>query len=410
MKRKSKEITNPKEIELIVNIKEEDITTSFIMEMFGKFDNEPRYHPYDLIKIPKDSYGPDKKKNKESFITTIGLWIFNKYFIEKDLFHIFQYITETVDDGLFGKINKQLSYALNENRITVDQLKTYLKKTQKCMPYVHIFSPNHTEKMLTITEVVNKKKDELITKYKDEIEAGNEVIGEKIEKELLDYAVEQLGDDPSMDLFLSGARGSLGNNFKNMFVMKGVIADPDPNAKQKYHIATSNYMDGIKPEEFTLFANSLAAGPYSRSNKTAEGGYLEKLFLAALQHLVLDEDSNSDCGTTGYIEVLLDKKNIEEFMYCFVIERGGKLVEITSENMNNYIGKKVKMRYITMCKSKTGICSRCAGTLYYRTGKTNIGTATTKIPSTLKNISMKAFHDSVQRLTEMDIDRAFNID
>src|SRR5699024_7679458 len=156
------------------------------------------------------------------------------------------------------------------------------------------------------TSVINKKKQELYEKYKDKLEAGDEVVGDKMEHELLEFAKEYLKDDPSMDLFLSGARGSIGNNFKNMFVMKGVIADPDPNAKQKYHVALSNYMDGIKPEEFSLFANSLASGPYARSNKTAEGGYLEKLFLVAFQHIVLDPDG-SDCGTKNHIEVLLDK-------------------------------------------------------------------------------------------------------
>lgn len=403
--RKSKVITDPKEIEEIINISEDDITTSFIMKMFGKFDKEPKYNPYDLITIPSGSYGPEKKKNKNDFTTTIGLWIFNKYFIEKDFFHIFQYVSKSVDDGLFSFINKELSYSLLEGRITVEQLKRYLMKTQKCMPYVNILSPNYTDKMLTCTNVINKKKKELYEKYKDAIEAGDEVVGDKMEKELLEFAKEYLKDDPSMDMFLSGARGSIGNNFKNMFVMKGVIADPDPNAKQKYHIALSNYMDGMDTKEFTLFANSLAAGPYARSNKTAEGGYLEKLFLAAFQHLVLDPEG-SDCGTKNHIEVLLDKNNISEFMYCNMIE-GQKLVELTSENMNKYIGKKVKMRYSSMCESKTGICSKCMGSLFYKSQKTNVGTATTTIPSKLKNISMKAFHDSVQKLTEMNIDRVF---
>lgn len=403
--RKSKVITDPKEIEEIINISEDDITTSFIMKMFGKFDKEPKYNPYDLITIPSGSYGPEKKKNKNDFTTTIGLWIFNKYFIEKDFFHIFQYVSKSIDDGLFSFINKELSYSLLEGRITVEQLKRYLMKTQKCMPYVNILSPNYTDKMLTCTNVINKKKKELYEKYKDAIEAGDEVVGDKMEKELLEFAKEYLKDDPSMDMFLSGARGSIGNNFKNMFVMKGVIADPDPNAKQKYHIALSNYMDGMDTKEFTLFANSLAAGPYARSNKTAEGGYLEKLFLAAFQHLVLDPEG-SDCGTKNHIEVLLDKNNISEFMYCNMIE-GQKLVELTSENMNKYIGKKVKMRYSSMCESKTGICSKCMGSLFYKSQKTNVGTATTTIPSKLKNISMKAFHDSVQKLTEMNIDRVF---
>ena len=46
---------------------------------------------------------------------------------------------------------------------------------------------------------------------------------ENFSKELLDFALEYMKGDPSMDMFLSGARGSIGNNFKNMFVMKGVI-------------------------------------------------------------------------------------------------------------------------------------------------------------------------------------------
>ena len=405
--RKSKEIKDQKLISTLLDIKEEDVTTSFIMEIFGHFEGKETYNPYDLINIPAKTYGKGNKKNKEAFKTTVGLWIFNKYFIEPDFFDIFGYISEPITDDLFGSINKKLSYALLEGRITTKQLERYLMKTQKFMPYVNILSPSYTEKMLTCTSVINKKKEELYKKYKDKIEQGDEIAGTQMEKELLDFATEYLKGDPSMDLFLSGARGSIGNNFKNMFVMKGVIADPDPNAKQKYHVATSNYMDGIKPEEFSLFANSLAAGPFARSKKTADGGYTEKLFLAATQHLTLDPEG-SDCGTSNHIKVQLTKKNIQEWMYSYMIE-GSKLVELTSENMDKYIGKTVKMRYSSMCESRTGICSKCMGTLFYRSGKTNIGPATTKIPSVRKNISMKAFHDSVQKLTEMDIDRAFNI-
>ena len=403
--RKSKMIEDPSEVKKLVDVKEEDITTSYIMNLFGNFTGKPKYNTYDLIKIPAGSYGATNKKNKKPFTTTIGLWIFNKYFIEKDLFHLFGYISKPISDDLFSDINKTLSYALLEEKITTEQLKIYLQKTQKFMPYVQIFSPNYTEKMLTCTAIINKKKEELYKKYKEQIDAGDEIVGTKMEQELLDFATEYLKNDPSMDMFLSGARGSIGNNFKNMFVMKGVIADPDPNAKQKYHVAMSNYMDGIQPDEFGIFARSLAAGPYARSKKTSLGGYWEKLLLAACQHIVLDP-AGSDCGTKRYITVTLTKKNISDYMYSYIIQ-GSKLTELTSENMGQFVGKTVKMRYSSMCESKTGICSKCMGTLFYRNGKTNVGTATTTIASTLKNRSMKAFHDSVQRMTEMDIDKAF---
>ena len=87
-------------------------------------------------------------------------------------------------------------------------------------------------------------------------------------------------NDPAMDMFMSGAGGSFENNFKNMFIMRGSVQDPDP--RKSYNIITSNYVDGISKEEYSKIANTLAAGPYSRAKKTELGGYWEKLFLPAL--------------------------------------------------------------------------------------------------------------------------------
>lgn len=404
--RRSKTITSPKDIEYLVNIKEKYITTTFIMNCFGEFSTGRKYSPYDLIEIPPGSYGPDGKKNKNSFVTTVGLWVFNKYFIEPHLFDIFKYINETVDDKLFKKINSTLSEYVLEDKLELEYLKDFLMKTQKCMPYISILAPNYTDKMLTCTSAIDKKKKELYKKYKDKIDKGDELAANKMEKELLQYTVDYMGDDPSMDMFISGARGSVKNNFKNMFVMKGVVKDPDPNAKQKYNVALSNYIDGISPNEYALFANSLAAGPYARAKKTENGGYREKLFLRAFQNITLDPEG-SDCGTKRYLEVTITEKNLNLWMYSYIIE-GSKLVELTSENKSKYIGKKVKVRFSALCESKTGICNKCMGNLYYRLGmKTNIGTALTQIPSVQKNISMKAFHDSTQALFEMDLEKIF---
>lgn len=405
--RKAKRITSPKDIEYLVNIKEKDITTSFIMDTFGEFETGQRFRPYDIIEIPANSYGPEGKKNKKPFITTVGIWIFNKYFIEEDLFDIFKYINKTIDKKMYGKLNNDLSVAVLEDILPLESMKRFNMKTQKCMPYISILSPNYTDKMLTCTEVINKKKKELYSKYEEQIKKGDEIAATKMEKELLDFALEYMGDDPSMDMFISGARGSIGNNFKNMFVMKGVIKDPDPNAKQRYNVMMSNYIDGVSPDEYALLANSLAAGPYARAKKTENGGYREKLFLRAFQHLTLDPPG-SDCGTKRYIEVVLTESNINEWMYSYIIE-GSKLIELTSQNKSKYIGKKVKVRFSALCESKTGICNKCMGNLYYRLNKTNVGTSLTQIPSVQKNILMKSFHDSTQSLYDMDLEKIFQL-
>lgn len=404
--RRSKTVTSPKDIEYLVSITEKDITTTFIMELFGEFKSGQRFHPYDIITIPAGSYGPDKCKNKNQFTTTVGIWVFNKYFIEPHLFDLFHYINETITSKLFKKINNTLSEAVLEDKLPLEYLKDFMMKTQKCMPYISILAPNYTNKMLSCSVAIDKKKQELYKKYKDQIEKGDEIAANKMEKELLQWAIDYMGDDPSMDMFISGARGSIPNNFKNMFVMKGVIKDPDPNAKQKYNVAMSNYIDGISSDEYALFANSLAAGPYARAKKTENGGYREKLFLRAFQHLTLDPEG-SDCGTKRYLEVVLTDLNINEWMYSYIIE-GSKLVELTSENKSKYIGKKVKVRFSALCESKTGICNKCMGNMYYRLDKKeNVGTSLTQIPSVQKNISMKAFHDSTQSLYEMDLEKVF---
>lgn len=407
--RRSRTIIKKEEIDFFINLTEHDITQSLFLDLFGEYDGEVKYHPYDIITIPAKSYGPEGRKNKEAFTTTVGIWLFNKYFIEKELFDVFGYINKECGDSLYGDILTTLSHLCLEDKISLKTMKTFLMKSQKTMPLVTVICPSYTEKMLTCSREINKKKKELLDKYRDGVEKGDPVIADKMMNELLDFAKDYMEGDPSMDMFLSGARGSIGNNFKNMFVMKGIIANPDPNAKQKYTVAKSCYIDGISPEEYVLFANSLAAGPYARSKKTANGGYLEKQFLAAFQNIQL-LPAGSDCGTKKTIKITLTKKNSKLWLYSFMVE-GSRLVELTSDNINKYIGKTVKMRFSALCEAKDGCrCNMCMGNLPYRRGSSaNIGTALTVIPSTLKNISMKSFHDSTQKLVEMDINKAFSI-
>ena len=101
------------------------------------------------------------------------------------------------------------------------------------------------------------------------------------------------------------------------------------------------------------------------------------------------------------------EKNIDMIMYCYVIGSNGELTEITSENKDKFIGKNIKLRFSSMCESKNGICNKCAGNLFYRLGIRNIGASTPQIPSKLKVLSMKLFHDDQLNFAEMDPMQAF---
>lgn len=410
-KRVSREIKDPKDIEYLVKLTEDDITTSLIMELFGDFGDHQWFNPYDILTIPAGAYGgklPDgkEKRNKEPFTTTIGRLIFNKYFIEcePELLQFVGYVNDNVGKKAYGKLFDSLGYAVLEDKISIETYKRFCKKSQKFMPYVSILAPNHSMNMLTITKKINKRKAELIKQNQEAFDKGDVYVVDQVSKELLAYAKELMQDDPAMDMFLSGAGGSFENNFKNMFIMRGSVQDPDP--RKSYNIITSNYIDGVTQDEYSKLANTLAAGPYSRSKKTELGGYWEKLFLQSLQHVIL-KDPGSDCGTKRHIEINVTEKNIGSIMYCYVINNDGSLTEITSENKNKFIGKKIKLRFSSMCEAKDGICNACAGNLFYRLGIRNIGAATPQIPSKLKVLSMKLFHDDQLNFTEMDPMAAF---
>lgn len=403
--RKSRKITNQEEVNYFLNLSvEECCSYKFMMENFGTFDGKAKYQVYDIIDIPPGSYGVGNKKNKNTFTTTLGRWIFNKAFIEPYFFDVLGYVNDPLTKKKLMEINKIQSYALLENKVTMEAMHDYNQKCQKFQAYSTMLCPTTSEDALLISKTIAPKKKELLKKYEKEIAAGDAYVVEKIEKELLDYCSEILKDDPVMDLYRSGAGGSFDNNFKNMYVMKGAIKDPNP--LKGYNIVTSEYIDGINKDEYADFANSLAAGPYARSNKTKIFGYYEKLFLQAYQHVILDKPG-SDCGTKRTITVTLDKKMTEMCMYSYIVE-GSKLVELTSENKDKYFGKTVKIRFSSLCEGKK-ICSKCAGNLFYRMNIMNVGVSTPQIASAIKHVSMKGFHDSTVKYVKVDMMKAFGL-
>ena len=272
-------ITSSNFASFIIKMKEKDINYDFIMSTFGDFNGKSLAHTFDLIEIPPRTFSYINEKGKEvsnnnTFTTTIGIYIFNLILSELGFSRFFDgYYQNSLDKSNAKKLEQVLTFALIESKITTEQIKRWEDYMEWFMPFEGVLSPSHTEKMIGCTKAINKKKDELLKKYAKEIEVGDIVIAEKIEKELLDFAKEYLKDDPAMDTILSGAGGSFGNNFKNMYVMKGAIKNPDPNAKRKYDIVTSSYLDGIKADEYSIIAGSGAQGAYSRGKKTETGGY-----------------------------------------------------------------------------------------------------------------------------------------
>lgn len=419
-KKKSKTITNKDDINYILSIDHKKASEKdTVMQLFADFGDGPKYNVYDLIKIPPKTFGglsnssdeynkndaqeSSKKTNKSEFITSVGLWIFNRSFIEP-ISDIIGYINKPITKKVFGNINEKVSYALLEDKITIRQLKNFIMQNQILMSCCSALTPAHTEALLYMQEDIEKKKAELEKKYKKELDAGDLVVMKKMENELIDYAKDLLEGDDSLDMYDSGARSTYDNNFKNMYIMRSGAMQTNGDVK----IITSSYISGLKEKDYVINADASIGGPYSKSKATSSGGYLEKQLTAATAHIKTPKEG-TDCGTKDTITVNLNKGNIKDWYYSYILQNG-KLIELLPENADKFINKTVNMRFSALCKNKDGtICEACAGTLFRRIGIDGVGLTSMNIGSALKNKRMKAFHDTNINLYKIDPEKAFNL-
>lgn len=275
-KRITRTITDQALIDSVIGIKPEDITSTYVVELFGEFKGKVRANPYDLITVPAKAYGlADSKRgvNIKPFTTTIGKLIWNKMYILRNpsIYEAIGWVDDIVSKKVFSKLYKKLGYLLLEGKIDKAEFKRFAMTTQLTMPYVQFLSPSFTDKMLLSSSFIDKEKAKKIKENKAAFDARDIKVVDQVSKELLDYATKEMDDDPSFDMFKSGAGGDLGNNYKNMFIMRGTVKRGDPT--RGYSVITSNYIDGVAESEYADLADSLAEGPYNRSKKTEIGGY-----------------------------------------------------------------------------------------------------------------------------------------
>ena len=351
-KRHSKVITDPdqiKEIAAITHTKARHKDT--IMQLFGNFTGQPKYQPYDIVTIPAKTFGglsnnkdplesadaigeiPDPqhpgtpriiktstKVNTSPFTTGVGLFIFNRIFIEP-FSDILGYVNKTIGAKFYkGKINVALSQALLEDKITVKQLRMLIEDSQIIMSCASSICPSHTEKIFTMQEQLTERKKKLLSdpKIKKGIDSADLVVMKNVEDDLINYAAKELlKDDPSMDMYNSDAKATLSNNFKNMYIMRSGLTDVDG----KTTIVMSSYMDGMEYKDYTAIGGFGVRGSYSRSCMTAGPGHIERLFLGATSH-IKSLGKGTDCHTNRYVTVKLTDKNIKDWYYSFIIDDG----------------------------------------------------------------------------------------
>lgn len=141
---------------------------------------------------------------------------------------------------------------------------------------------------------------------------------------------------------------------------------------------------------------------------TQVSGYMSKELLAAFQSEVLGP-KDSDCGTKKTITIKLTNANFKDFAYQYVKTENGYEV-LSSENKSKFIGKTIQLRSPMYCVG-TGnqkcLCNKCGGDFFYLVEKPNIGLTTSKVATTLTQLSLQKFHQNLVKTHEIDLDSLF---
>ena len=167
MARTSKHIVSKEDIDYICSLTEDDLLKkSTVMELFGEFNGKVRFHTYDTITIPANVYGPEGQKNKKPFTTTIGKFVLNRIFIEKDFWPVVKWFNDPVGKKGHKKLDRIMSHAVMEDKLPLANMRRFLLKGQKMMPFCSVLMSNHTDAFYTIAEKIEaeKKNGELYAK------------------------------------------------------------------------------------------------------------------------------------------------------------------------------------------------------------------------------------------------------
>lgn len=393
----------PEELKnVILKMRPDDITRSFIQENFGNMYDEKskkvlpsRFNTTDPITLKPNEY-----YNKEEIKTTLGRLITNKFFFEDGLREVVGYVNKPITKKELKKIDETIANALLDNKIDISTIKKYYNKQQWLGLSVHsILCSSFTPETIKPLPEVLKLKEELFKKYAEDLKGPNGVIyANKIETILIEEAKKILDKDPGMSLYKSGARGSFDNNYKNMFIIRGPVYN---NVTKRFDVLKNSFAEGIEKDNIPSYASQVISGAYPKAVGTRDAGYYSKKFFAVYQTTVLDEQG-SDCGSKKYRLFNLTEKNYEKVKYRWINDNG-KLVCLTPDIAPKYYGKTVQMRSPLYC-TQHNICSKCAGDLAYRMKLKNIGLTVPDIASTYLNRLMKAFHSAVVDIYEIKID------
>lgn len=265
--------------------------------------------------------------------------------------------------------------------------------------FSELVAPSITSHGLTTHPEYEKRKKELLTKYKGQL--TDPTVAAKYEAELMALDKEYLGDDASTGFYDAIGGKAYNVHRKKMFLGVGSIEAFSDDVGD-YVFIEESLAEGWGKNNFALICDEIRKGSYSRGKDTAKGGDIVNQIIRALSDIKIVEEN---CGSTGFVEYTVPVKDaILNLLYRTIITPNGPMTLEEEDVTKLSPGTVVKLRDPVKCKSKGGLCATCAGKLFEKLDRDDASAEVVNIGSTFVDLMMKNMHGTSVSIYEINPD------
>jgi len=207
---------------------------------------------------------------------------------------------------------------------------------------------------------------------------------------------ELLDSLPFSQYIKSGARGSW-KQAKQLVFTRGYVSDSKGNIRPD--LIRSSMVEGLNQKEFFESCYGARKGLLDTALSTGDSGYLTRQLIYSCINYQIDHNK-IDCCTKDYLEIYVrDKKMARVLLWRNYVDDNGNVIPIRTSNINDIIGKNIKLRSPIYCESEK-ICKTCYGNLHKILHSDEIGImAVHSIGERLVQLVLRTFHESLSRDT-----------
>lgn len=338
--------------------------------------------------------------------TTFGNIAFNAIVIHPIVQDKIPFIQGRIDTGKIENILKKMigkpSDKDTSDKISVKQFIDIVDRLYFLTNFAFLTNIAGTPKIITAPSGIEKKKKELLEKYKDQFSDPSKLV--EFETELKKFDDEYIKDDPTYGRVI---KGKTRDRRSKMFLTFGYERGFTTGTKVKPVIKSLEEGWSTDEQDFSVYMNALRSGSFSRGAETVLGGVAYKTLQKALSGI---EIRDTDCKTQEGLEVMIPSSASSSYIGREIMtSQGWKVVDSVDilEKLTSNYTKKVVVRSPMYCKLKDAYCYHCFNNNLKNTPNYT-STLASELSSVILGMFMSLMHGYALTNTTITIDDLVN--